>query len=461
MMERGGERSSIRLDDIITGTETGKEGKKGKEGIEEKEGTKVEGIEGIEGGEEGEGGEVEDILPIQGIQRRKRAVADWKKASVGDREYVLSRSPYVLHTMGFEYVTHHWYKVLLCYVAVCAMCLCVGLLRDLANLSGYKKHSSSSSSPSPSSSASSLSSLSSSWYLLQPWTHTHLAVVSPALNSTVKALLPPAYSSLVTEDRPVVLYLLSAVAAIALPMMIFDFIFRPLQFLLKYSHLVYWVVSYGLALALRGLLLLALFALEYLSPSVVSAVRVMLRYTIWCQFIRRKYRFAFKSVKSYFTNKGVPSLFFQLNFLGGMVSVGVVAWGVVLGGRRAWGRVFGVGSFLTLGTLVVSMAVLSLSAVCVPLLAANIALPGDRGAPGGGRGGSRRYDHQSQLNLLLLLVPLLVYPTVEFSRCLLFAPQGEYQAALPLFDLFGPERLNFLLALLAVVTHLIASRQTG
>ena len=68
------------------------------------------------------------------------------------------------------------------------------------------------------------------------------------------------------------------------------------------------------------------------------------------------------------------------------------------------------------------------------------------------------YDHQAQLLLMCLAVPVLAYPNALFSWTLLFGSLESFSAALPHFNMFGPERLNWFLFLSALSFHWWISR---
>ena len=68
------------------------------------------------------------------------------------------------------------------------------------------------------------------------------------------------------------------------------------------------------------------------------------------------------------------------------------------------------------------------------------------------------YDHQIQLLLLCMAMPILIYPNALFSWTLLFGTLGTFEASLPQFNMFGPERLNWFLFLSALSFHWWISR---
>ena len=136
--------------------------------------------------------------------------------------------------------------------------------------------------------------------------------------------------------------------------------------------------------------------------------------------------------------------------------------GFIIGGRRAWDRAFGSDSFLTVGTFLMCLISLTLGVTAVVLLLLQILVPSTLGSDKNEKQLQLQLElqniHRREVSSLLILFPLMVAPSMLFSYSLLYMPEKKYLAALPLFDMFGPERLNFLFCLLAVISHLLLLR---
>ena len=398
-----------------------------------------------------EEGSAQDIVPVIGIARRLAMKTAWKEGSRADREHLRKRSPLgLLQTMVYEYMTSHLSKILIVYLVISVLILTVPLFRALSNNKMGR-------------SGKSGTGVFKSLSFLQPWCHTHMEILSPALDFTMKSLLPSPLNSYITSDRPVLLYLFLGVSVALVPKMTFEYFFRPLDFLINYSNVLYWSVSYGIALMSHGMLHLLLISVYSITAFSWSVLRTVLRYTIWCQFIRRKFRYLFKSVKKILvTNIGLSPIVFQQNFLVCTFSLGLVMTGFIIGGRRAWDRAFGPDSFLTVGTFLMCLISLTLGVTAVVLLLLQILVPSTLGSDKNEKQLQRQLElqniHRREVSSLLILFPLMVAPSMLFSYSLLYMPEKKYLAALPLFDMFGPERLNFLFCLLAVISHLLLLR---
>ena len=407
---------------------------------------------------------LKDITPVIGIARRAASKTYWKDANKTDREYLRKKSPLgMLQTMVYEYMTSHLSKIIIMYLLISVLILTVPLFRALSNNSNKNNNNNNNEDKNT-------KNLSSFTFLpfLQPWCHTHMEIISPALDSTIKSLLPLEFNIFITPDRPLSLYILIGLSIIMVPKMTFEYIFRPLDFLINYSFLIYWFISYGAALMLIGLLNVFISLVQWITTSSWYALRIVLRSTVWCQFIRRKYRYLFKSVKNIFVTKlGIPPVVFQTDFIGFCFLLGIVSTGFIIGGRRAWDRAFGINSFLTTGTFLMSLISITLAVGAIVLLLFMMLFPLTLGNDKDANQIRSHLQleeqnmHRRHLSSLLIFFPAMIAPSILFSYTLLYLPEKKYLAALPLFDMFGPERLNFLVCLFAIISHLLLSRQIG
>jgi hypothetical protein len=402
------------------------------------------------GEREVEGEWVREIPPVAAISSRNASLTEWRAAQLQDRAHVLKRSPYgIVQTMAFEFLTSHTLKIFVCYILLCILSLSLPFFIALTNNTQT-------------------ASSASSWSALHPWHHTHLVVLSPALDAAARVIVPPNLCYLITPTRPFLLYLLALSLLFILPKMLFDYIFRPLVFLTAYSPALYWFVSYGLALGVRAVLLGVIVSLRWVFSFVWGILRVIVRATIWCQYIRRRVRASMKAVRKVLTTRlGLSPVLFTGGALLGAFSVCVVCVGLVIGVVKASDRAIGADAIYGVGTLTVSLLSLALTVVAVITIILTVVLqtsdsrPVEEGASPRSGINIEKYDHSIQLSLLLAPLPLLTFPTAYFSYSLLFLPTKTFGAAFPLFDIFGPERLTFCVCLIAVISHVITARQTG
>jgi hypothetical protein len=143
-------------------------------------------------------------------------------------------------------------------------------------------------------------------------------------------------------------------------------------------------------------------------------------------------------------------------FFGSAVILLGISTGVLFGVRMTWTRVVGSDSFLSVGTLFISLSTIFLIISVTMLLFLSIIFP----QPLPIKNSDRKYNHHTQMSSLLFPLPLLCYPTLLFSWKLLFLPKEFFQVANPLFEPFGPERVNFCVCLIAIIIHLMISRRS-
>jgi hypothetical protein len=221
------------------------------------------------------------INKISLLNSRIDSRREWDDAHRADRGYLIKISPLgLIQTMAYEYITSNIIKVFICYIIISILCLTVPYMRNLSN---NKRDSYS------------------DMDLLLPWTHLHLEILSKTLDNLIQCLLPVEMSSLLIKEggKSYTLSILMSIPIILfLPFMMYDYFGRPIHFLVKYSPVFYWIVSYGLALVLKGLVLMFIYTIRWIVNNSLAVLRIILRYTIWCQFIRRKFRALYKDIRN-------------------------------------------------------------------------------------------------------------------------------------------------------------------
>jgi hypothetical protein len=368
---------------------------------------------------------------------------EWDDAHRSDRGYLIGISPLgLIQTIAYEYITSNIIKIFICYILISILILTVPYMRNLTNnkIDSY-----------------------SDMELLLPWVHLHLEIISKTLDNLIQNVLPKEISSLILEEGKsnTLSILMSIPITIILPFMAYDYFLQPIAFLVKYSPIFYWSVSYGLALALKVLVLIFIYSIRWIVGNSIAVLRIILRYTIWCQPIRRKFRAFYKNTKNHVVGSlGVPVYYvgssFFTYFFGGMALLVAISTGLFFGIQMTWSRVVGPDSFLSMGTLFVSFSTVILIALVTILLFCTIIFPQSLPL----KNTNNKYNHHTQISSLLFPLPLLCYPTFLFSWKLLFTPKEFFQVANPLFEPFGPERINFCICIMAIIIHLMISRRS-
>jgi hypothetical protein len=223
---------------------------------------------------------------------------DWFDKEVAYAKYVTSRrrwlaaekleSAYIydkLPTMGrrgaqlaFDFISLHFSKIFVCYLAVSALALLAPLLTALTgNVPGC---------------ASGAMLLVNNFDALLPRKHFSADLISAFLFQSVKASLPPTLwrQSFRTIARVGVVLFLVRVA--------FDYFFTVFD-ANSYWVYAYWVEAYFLALMVRAVVLLAVLLVRWVYQSIVYVLWVIARYTVWNQFIRRGVRGAAAAVHGF------------------------------------------------------------------------------------------------------------------------------------------------------------------
>ena len=365
-----------------------------------------------------------------------------------------------IQALAVEFVHQHVIKVWICYVMIAILCLTVPLLRSLSKNK-------------------SLHNQASEWHLLQPWIHFHGQILVPAFEHMLYRLLPRGHWLLHNSvfDTPTAT-MAGGLLLLFLPKLLFDFFARPAYFFQSYAWMFHWVLAYGLALCARAFGLAIVTVTRWFGNAVMAGCVMVGRWTLWTKANRKAWRHALRGWKKRALEPNgdaakVWLLFVNDSLFSGLLVLTLVAistmivMGVVAYPRYQQGAI-------TLSTLLMSGA--SLIATIFALLAWLTAwfFPGVDNSKGAmeigeeeGEGGTdditsstttNTYDHQTQLLLMCLAMPVLAYPNALFSWTLLFGSLETFQAALPHFNMFGPERLNWFLFLSALSFHWWISR---
>ena len=93
-------------------------------------------------------------------------------------------------------------------------------------------------------------------------------------------------------------YLGMFIIGLFLPKFVFDYFFRSHIFLQIHTSSIYWIVSYGIAIAIRGILLLLIKSIQSLMSSIIAILSRIIKFTIWTKSVRKSWR-GFK--KTYLT----------------------------------------------------------------------------------------------------------------------------------------------------------------
>jgi hypothetical protein len=214
-----------------------------------------------------------------------------------------------------------------------------------------------------------------------------------------------------------------------------------------YSNILFWIVSYGLALVLRALLLLIIYSLRFVMNGLYTVVRATLRLTVWNQFVRRGVRKSVKALSSW-TNK-IPAIkagvavvrasFVPLVLLSVWVSIYIQTSSRVGGPEVVLGST-------TYGLSIIS--IVAYIAVVFALVAAVLFCPYESNTD------RQLYSHFTEFTLLYLPAPILAWPSFIFAVRLLYGTVDQFHAAAPLFGIFGPEKIHYCLCLIFIALHL-------
>ena len=329
-----------------------------------------------------------EIDKVRNINYRKSVSTAWKEGEKHSREYIRTHSPLgLLQTISYEYINFHLSKILIMYLIISILMLTIKIFRKLTNNNNSNNNNK-------------LSTLT-VWQSIQPWTHTHLEIISPSIDILIKSILPPKLSLFITPNRPFLLYLFLGLILFLIPIGSFDVFFRPSVFISNYSSLLYWSVSYGIALFSLLIIQLIFSFIQYISSNLLILIIFILRHTIWCKFIRRKFRFCWKSVKKIFVKITAPMIqqyalstytFLLYVFMGLFVSVL----------RQVWPRGNGPNAVISLQTMVLSVVSLMTTILVILSIVFLILFPAARGTD---IDDSDQYLHHRSISALLILVP--------------------------------------------------------
>lgn len=366
-----------------------------------------------------------DIDQLSRFVSRNESMHAFRSAGVDEAAYVKKiLGGNWLRALAVTYVTKHFVQIAVCYLLVSCLTVAGGLLRALGGHAA----------PSPIATLGGLS-------LILPWNHLSLDLLYPAfLNLLQQSGLPlPAIPPLLTLVG-------RAVPVVVLSKALYDWQFNR-SFTEVYSNILFWIVSYGVALVLRALLLAIIYSLRFVTDCMYTLLRATLRLTVWNQFVRRSVRKGVK-VLSAWTNKipaikaGVAALrssFVPLVLLSLWVSIYVKTSSRVGGTEVALGST-------TYGLSIIS--IVAYVAVVFVVVAAVLFCPYDS------KTDRQLYSHFTEFTLLYLPVPILAWPSFLFAVRLLYGQVDQFHTAASLYGIFGPERIHYCLCLVFVALHL-------
>lgn len=230
-------------------------------------------------------------------------------------------------------------------------------------------------------------------------------------------------------------YVITPIIAMCIGVMALDYS-DPILFLHRYGMYFQWGVSYGVAVFAHMLFLGIVIALRRTSAFCASVAYTIIRWTIWCDWIRYYMKFGTKPVKKLF--KPLLNLL-NLEFLLGAIAMGAILVGVIVTKQRIGGVI----SFVLVCTCV--CYVVATASFLFIFLTAVVWKP-------------KRSSKYLQPTLALYLPAiLLAKPSLYFCWSLIFDKLPMLFAMSRVYEIFGPELINYSLCLTCIVCDLIMS----
>eukprot|EP01038_Epipyxis_sp_PR26KG_P004655 gene4655-6542_t len=354
---------------------------------------------------------------------RNESNYNWKKSQKIEYEYIRKTlgSYSLLMILPVTYFNSHLIKIMVCYLIISCFTILSYQLRALANhkesilfqLNTYK--------------------------LLLPKQHLSLSLlISAVIYRLVQLDIPhPLIQVLMKSFIPIV------VICLLVKMFVLDFLFGGIN-ITSYSSILFWLISYFLAIGFRFLFIITFTGLRYIFATLNNLFYSIARYTIWSKYIRRPVKKGIKSIQS-LISMPLTNVFLTL-------IIGII-WGIVY--INSSDRLY---SPVPLDRSVYGLSIISIVGFIIMsfLLLIGLIIP-----PKGNEKDEAfdsTYHFYNELLLLYAPAPFLALPSFLFSYHLLFGDLEHISESVLLFSIFGPERIHFCLALVFISFHLFRAR---
>jgi len=354
------------------------------------------------------------IAPVRDYLNRKESYNMWKQADVKDHKHIKSIVPGGdIVVLAITFVSSHLTKAFFCYMMISCLSITIPLVRSITGHATI---------------GSSLNDLNT----LRPWVHLHLDVLYPLLDKSIVSLLPLPLYELVTKLFPSSrIYIITSVLVVL--KVVYDYWMNPQTSFHYYGNILEWIMAYGLAIAIRLLILIIIYAIRSIFNVFKNVISVILKRTIWTKSTRKTVK---KLVKDSKINFSIVTMIIMMC----IVTVTIIYY---TNNRLHDLKV-------VLYYLSISKIVLIVS-IGLSLMYSLLFPPDD----------SESYFNHTQYVLLYLPLPVLIGSSLYYSVMLLFGHSITYTNALNLYELFMPEEFNINILLLSICIHLILTRRNG
>lgn len=368
---------------------------------------------------------------------RQQAKKRWAEASSNETMYLSSKFPTrFLFDLPFAFVSHHLLKIVACYIVVCCLALFAPMVRVLTGNSDALAPINAS-----------------NWDSLLLGNQFSLDLVGAAVFSALRTSIPPP----MWKHMFSMVYQLVAIAVLIKAA--YDYFFGTFA-VSTYIEVAYWMVAYFLAIVVRAVLLTTVQVIHRICGAISSTVRIVLRYTVWNQTIRRSVRSCFKSSNKFCKQK-IPFYATCVLFLQRSVAPTAVTsiWMAVY--LTSQHRLHEGENLPALGRVTFGLSVLVVVAYAIMALGLLLALVSPLRNSAAVKGGvSTPNSCFVDLTLLYLPVPVVALPTFFYSIRLLYGAAVVFPSAASLFGVFDVDRALYCLAVAAVGSHLLIARST-
>ena len=409
------------------------------------------------------------ISPVASYIERNESLELWRNAEDREIEYIhkgfasnKSNSNFVafastVRTIFFYFVTSKLPLVALLYVVTSFAIASVPLLRSLAGMKGIENLS--------------------YWDRMNPVVHSSADLLIPALNYWIKIGL----SFLVGNQlglRVVTLLNLTLIGTliVCIGFGCYHASSSPLAFIHSWSSMISILAAYCVALAVRAVGLLIIVIIRVIVSTFLQVAMTILRWTIWCRFIRRSVRAACSSTVGFIckklnrptiTYRSMTNHFLKYRWsiflsclLGPLIHTTI---GRVLGSTP---YSLGIGTYFWCLTTLISyifFVVLVLQVLLFPAVTVTTTNNGD----GDGNGSpaqaisvtnAESVTFANEQSLMYTILIPLAWPSARFAAFLLYDTSSELAQTISILDMFGPDRITYSLAMGMVCLHLINGR---